>query len=178
MRRELFFAPGGAAAAFVGDASIGMPTADSPPFLHAAANNRALLRAALGVEITQVMAHSPHPHRVSVLTEIEERFADAVAGTARSPFRGPADVSLLSNLAQHYGLVTGSAFAATARHAFVDLSNARVERHLRQLRARDHDFFCVGDHHEFAQDAERVDALLAEFLADYFPLAAPWERGG
>ena len=123
-----------------------------------------------------MMAHSPHPHRVSVLREIETRFADAVSRTSRAPFRREDDVSLLSSLAQHYGLITGTAFAATATHAFVDLSNARVERQLTQLRARDHDFFCVGDHHEFAVDAAAVDAMLAEFLAAYFPLAAPWER--
>lgn len=174
-RPELFFSPGGAAAAFVGDATIGLPGTADKPFLHAAANNRALLEDAFGVEITQVMAHSPHPQRVSVLEAIEERFPEAVARTARAPFRSPTDVSLLSNLAQHYGLITGTAYSATARHAFVDLSNARVERQLKQLRARDHDFFCVGDHHDFAVDAGAVDEMLAAFLEDYFPLAAPWE---
>ncbi len=175
-RPELFFSPGGASAAFVGDATIGLPGTADKPFLHAAANNRALLEDAFGVEITQVMAHSPHPQRVSVLSEIEARFPDALDRTARAPFRSPTDVSLLSNLAQHYGLVTGTAFAATAQHAFVDLSNARVERQLKQLRARDHDFFCVGDHHEFAHEPEAVDTMLAAFLEDYFPLAAPWEH--
>lgn len=175
-RPELFFSPGGTVAAFVGDAEIGLPGTADKPFLHAAANNRVLLEDAFGVEITQVMAHSPHPQRVSVLNEIEERFPDALGRTARAPFRSPTDVSLLSNLAQHFGLITGQAFAATAQHAFVDLSNARVGRQLRMLRARDHDFFCVGDHHKFAMDTEAVDAMLADFLEDYFPLAAPWER--
>ncbi len=175
-RPERFFSPGGAAAAYVGDATIGLPGSADKPFLHAAANNRALLREAFGVEITQVMAHSPHPHRVSVLAEIEARFPDALARTARAPFRSPNDVSMLSNLAQHYGLITGRAFAASAQHAFVDLSNARVERQLRQLRAREHDFFCIGDHHEFAHRPETVDEMLADFLEAYFPVAAPWER--
>ena len=175
-RPELFFSPGGDTAAFVGDAPIGLVGGSDKPFLQAAENNRELLREAFGVAITQMMAHSPHPHRVSVLREIETRFADAVSRTSRAPFRSEDDVSLLSSLAQHYGLITGTAFAATATHAFVDLSNARVERQLTQLRARDHDFFCVGDHHEFAVDAAAVDAMLAEFLAAYFPLAAPWER--
>jgi hypothetical protein len=175
-RPERFFSPGGAAAAFVGDAPIGLPGASDKPFLQAALNNRALLEEAFGVQATQVMGHSPHPQRVSVLHEIEARFPDAIARTAHAPFRSETDVSLLSNLAQHYGLITGRAFPATAKQAFVDLSNARVERQLKQLRARDHDFFCVGDHHEFAHEPAEVDAMLADFLADYFPLAAPWER--
>ncbi|WP_159081292.1 stealth conserved region 3 domain-containing protein [Nocardioides sediminis] len=175
-RPELFFNAGGAFAAFVGDGAVGLPGTADKPFLHAAATNRTLIEEAFGVAITQVMAHSPHPHRVSVLTEVEERFADAVGRTARSPFRAETDVSMLSSLAQHYGLVTGTAYAASAEHAFVDLSNARIERQLRQLRARDRDFFCIGDHHEYAVDADEVDAMLSEFLAGYFPVKAPWER--
>jgi hypothetical protein len=175
-RPELFFSPGGDFAAFVGDGVVGLPGTADKPFLHAAATNRALLEEAFGVAVTQVMAHSPHPHRVSVLAEVEARFADAVGRTARSPFRADTDVSMLSSLAQHYGLITGTAYAAAAEHAFVDLSNARIERHLRQLRARDRDFFCIGDHHEYAVDTDAVDAMLAEFLAEYFPVKAPWER--
>lgn len=174
-RPELFFSPGGQFGAFVGDGAVGLPEADAKPFLQAAANNRALIREAFGVEVTNVMSHSPHPHRVSVLTELSTRFADAVERTARSPFRSPADVSMLSSLAQHYGLASGAAYVAHAEHAFVDLSNARVERHLRQLRARDKDFFCVGDHHDFAVDMDAVEESLAAFLAAYFPVPAPWE---
>ncbi|WP_426241997.1 stealth conserved region 3 domain-containing protein [Nocardioides sp. LHG3406-4] len=178
LRPELFFTPGGDAAAFVGDGLIGEPGPDAKPFLQAAANNRRLLHDAFGASITHVMAHSPHPQRVSVLREIESRFGEAVSATARAPFRSPGDVSLLSSFAQHYGLITGTAFRGEAAHAFVDLSSARVARQLRQLRARDNDFFCVGDHHDFAVDADEVDALLAEFLAAYFPVAAPWETPG
>ncbi len=178
LRPELFFSPGGDVAAFVGDSLIGEPGADAKPFLQAALNNRRLLRDEFGATITHVMAHSPHPQRVSVLREIESRFGDAVGATARAPFRSPGDVSLLSSLAQHYGLITGTAFRGAAAHAFVDLSNARIARQLRQLRARNQDFFCVGDHHDFAVDADEVDTLLTEFLAAYFPVAAPWELPG
>ena len=178
LRPELFFSPGGDAAAFVSDGLIGEPGPDAKPFLQAALNNRRLLHDAFGVSITHVLAHSPHPQRVSVLREIEARFGEAVGATARSPFRSPGDVSLLSSFAQHYGLITGTAFRGEAAHAFVDLSNARIARQLRQLRARDQDFFCVGDHHDFALDADEVDALLADFLGAYFPVAAPWELPG
>lgn len=176
LRPEHFFSPGGDVAAFVGEGLIGEPGADAKPFLQAALNNRRLLRDAFGATITHVMAHSPHPHRVSVLQEIESRFGDAVGATARAAFRSPGDVSMLSSLAQHYGLITGTAFRGEAAHAFVDLSNARIARQLRQLRARDNDFFCVGDHHDFAVDADEVDALLGDFLTAYFPVAAPWEN--
>ena len=38
----------------------------------------------------------------------------SVDATAHSPFRSAEDVSLLSSLAQHYGLATGTAHVGTA----------------------------------------------------------------
>ncbi len=175
VRKETFFAPGGSFAAFVAGTVVGLEGQADKPFQHAALNNRRLLEEALGVTTTRLMAHTPHPHRVSVLREIEARFGEALERTALAPFRSPTDVSLLSNLAQHYGLATGSAHVGRAEHAFVDLSHAQVARNLAKIAQRELDFFCLGDHHDFAVDAAEVDAMLAQFLADYFPVAAPWE---
>ncbi len=41
----------------------------APPWLKAAWNNRRLLQQAFGVALTASLAHSPHPHRLSVLQE-------------------------------------------------------------------------------------------------------------
>ncbi len=178
-RPELFFSPGGTVRGVLRRRRWGSRparTADKP-FLHAAATNRALLEEAFGVAITQVMAHSPHPHRVSVLAEVEARFPDAVgAHRALAVPRRHRRLDALARWPSTTAWSPGRRTSPTAEHAFVDLSNARIERQLRQLRARDRDFFCIGDHHEYAVDADAVDAMLAEFLADYFPVKAPWER--
>lgn len=178
VRKETFFSPGGSFAAFVAGTPVGLEGQADKPYQYAALNNRALLREALGVTSTRLMAHTPHPHRVSVLREIEARFGEAVRRTALSPFRSPTDISLLSNLAQHYGLATGTAHTGRAEHAFVDLSHAQVTKKLAEVAKRELDFFCLGDHHDFAVDPEEVDAALAEFLAEYFPVRAPWELPG
>lgn len=179
LRPEAFFSPAGQFAAFLSDTTVGLEDAPgAPPFLKAAWNNRRLLRDAFGVTTTNNLAHTPHPHRVSVLREIEERFAAEVAATARAPFRSDTDVSLLSSLAQHYGLVTGSAYAGQGELAYVNLSNSDVARQLNQLLDRQQDFICLADHHDYALPPERVEELLADFLAAYFPVAAPWERSG
>jgi glycosyltransferase involved in cell wall biosynthesis len=175
-RPENFFAAGGDFAAFLSDHTIGLPDAADRPFLQAAHNNRRLLEEAFGVTINRVLAHSPHPHRVSVLKKVEERFSEAVAATARAPFRSPSDVSLLSSLAQHYGLITGQAYVGDGSTHFVDLTAARLGKQFAKLRARNVDFFCLGDHHDFALDTDEVDTMLADFLAEYFPVSAPWER--
>jgi glycosyltransferase involved in cell wall biosynthesis len=177
VRPETFFGPAGQFAAYLSPAPVGLDDVPgSAPFLKAAWNNRRLLREAFGVTTTHTMAHTPHPHRRSVLDEIERRFPAEVAATARSPFRSDTDLALLSSLAQHYGLLTGSAYVGDPEFVFVNLANSDVARQLTQLLERQQDFFCLGDHHDYALPPERIAELLAEFLPAYFPVAAPWEK--
>lgn len=147
-----------------------------PPYIHAAWNNRALLERTLGVSIVNTIGHTPHPQSSVVLRDLSERFPDDLAATAHSPFRAETDLSVLSSLAQHFGLATGQAVAGRASHTLVNLSLADVGRQLQRLRAREHDFFCLADHHDHALPAARLAELLTNFYADYFPIAAPWER--
>ena len=49
--------------------------------------------------------------------DLTERFPEALAATARSPFRSDTDLSMLSSLAQHYGLLTGTVVRRRARRA-------------------------------------------------------------
>ena len=91
---ETFFSPAGLAAVWLSPSTIGLDeTPDAAPYLKAARNNRRLLRDAFGAVVTDNLAHAPYPHRRSVLEEIEKRFPDEVAATARSPFR--SDTCLL-----------------------------------------------------------------------------------
>ncbi len=176
-RKEHFFTPGGQYAAFVADhRAIGLPGTDDRPYLSAAQNNRRVLADAFGVAITQTMMHSPHPQRRTTLEEVAARFPDEVDATAHAPFRSPSDLSLLSSFAQSYGLITGQAFRAGAHHGYVDLGHQQLPVQLRSMLKRDRDFFCVADNHVSAFDAERADGLLMDFLREYFPVAAPWER--
>jgi hypothetical protein len=174
-RPEDFFSPGGLVAAFVGPQAVGIPGPDDPPYLQAARNNRRLLLEEFGATLLHTMLHSPHPHRRSILAEIEERFADAVAATGRAPFRSASDISLLSNFAQHYGLITGQAYRAEAEQDYINLGHSELPRLLRLLSRREYDFFCLADDHEFALPPERVAAMLSKALEAYYPVRAPWE---
>ncbi|GEP37738.1 exopolysaccharide phosphotransferase [Nocardioides psychrotolerans] len=173
---ETFFSPAGLFATYFSHTTIGLTnTPDAPPYLKAAWNNRNLLYDAFGQVTTNNLAHAPYPHRVSVLREIAERFAEPVAATARSPFRSDTDVAMLSSLAQHYGLLTGSSYVATADLEFVNLANNDVDRQLSLTLERDQDFICLGDHHDHALRQSTLDELLAAWYSAYFPVVAPWE---
>jgi glycosyltransferase involved in cell wall biosynthesis len=177
VRPERFFNPAGLNAVFFSPTTIGLDDVPgAPPFLKAAWNNRRLLHERFGAVTTHNLAHSPHPHRVSVLHALTDAFPDPMAATARSPFRGDADVSTLSSLAQHYGLLTGASYVGDADLAFVNLANADVDRQLEQVLERDQDFICLGDHHDHALRVGALDRLLGDFYTEYFPVAAPWER--
>lgn len=173
---ERFFSPAGTTAVFPSSVLVGLPGQDELPYAKAAANNRRLLHDAFGVTTVNTLVHAPYAHRVSVLTEIADRFAAEVDATTRAPFRSTTDVSMLSSLAQHYGLMSGTAYVGQADYAFVDLAEAIVRRRLLNLLDRDRDGFCLGDAHDFARDPEKVDAMVVDFLETYFPVAAPWER--
>ncbi|KRE97480.1 hypothetical protein ASG76_01810 [Nocardioides sp. Soil774] len=177
-RPEHFFAPGGQFAAFVADhRAVGLPGTDDRPYLTAAHNNRRALAEAFGVTLTHTMMHSPHPQRRTTLEEIAARFPAEVERTTHAPFRSSTDLSLLSSFAQSYGLVTGQAFRAGAHHGYVDLGHQQLPVQLRQMLKRDRDFFCVADNLVSAFDSESADALLMDFLQEYYPVAAPWELG-
>jgi hypothetical protein len=175
-RAEQFFTPGGQSAVFMAPWPIGLDGHDRRTFILAAHHNRALLRDRFGVTITRTLAHTPHPHRRSVLERLAEEFPEAVAATARSRFRSEHDVSVASSLAQHYGLLTGTAVEADLASRFVDLSNIAVERKLARLNSREWDTFCLGDQHDYAIPTEEVGDLLHAFLESYFPVRPPWER--
>jgi glycosyltransferase involved in cell wall biosynthesis len=126
---QTFFSPAGLAAVWFSPTSIGLDDAPgAAPYLKAAWNNRRLLQEAFGAVVTDNLAHAPYPHRRSVLGEIERRFPTEVAATARSPFRSDTDLSMLSSFAQHYGLLTGTAYVAQhpdpSERAYINISNS------------------------------------------------------
>ncbi|MBF4768297.1 stealth conserved region 3 domain-containing protein [Nocardioides agariphilus] len=179
IRPETLFSPAGLSSVFFAQATIGLSDLPgSPPWLKAAWNNRRLLQEEFGAVTTNALAHAPYALRTSVLTEIEARFAEAISATTRSPFRSDTDVSTLSSFAQHYGLLTGTAYPATADTVFLNIAHPILGWQLNQLLGRDQDFFCLADHHDLGFRQAKVDQLVDDFMQAYFPIAAPWEKGG
>ena len=89
-----------------------------------------------------------------------------------SPFRSDTDISTLSSFAQHYGLLTGTAYAAEADTVFVNIANPDLDWQLvaaappraglllprRPPRPR-------------LPPVAALDELLTTFLREYFPVA-------
>jgi len=180
VRPDIFFTPTGQPAVFPEDVGLGDERSEGAelarPWIKAAWNNRRLLETTFDAINTTPMRHTPYAHRTSTIAEIEARFPHEIEQTRLAPFRSDTDVSMLSSLAQYYGLATGTAILGIADDAFVDISSVGALERLDQLRRRTNDFFCLGDHHDHALSPARLRDALTAFFKEYFPMPAPWEQ--
>ncbi|GAB1693944.1 stealth family protein [Krasilnikovia sp. M28-CT-15] len=175
---DLFFTPGGLTRFFPSSARVDSapPSPDDPPVNSAGKNNRRLIREAFGRVLTRKMLHTPHPSRRSVITEIEQRFAEHVAATAEHQFRHPDDIALLSSLQQYYAYLTGRAAPGAIRYKYADLADPATPFKLASLlRHRHLDAFCLNDTESDADVAAEQAGLIADFLPAYLPFVSPYE---
>ncbi|WP_454195191.1 stealth family protein [Nocardia sp. Marseille-Q1738] len=180
VRPSMFFTPAGVSRFIEAETRIGPGRNNErrSGFENAARVNRALLADRFGHVITRHLEHTPVPLRRSVLLEMEEEFAADFARTSGSRFRAATDISVTNSLYHYYALLTGRAVPQeSAKVCYVDTTSYSGLTLLAGLaRNRDVDFFCLNDG-SFPEvaEAERV-RIVSEFLADYFPEPAPWER--
>lgn len=172
---ELFFTSGGLQSVFASPGLVGIDGRDDRPFILAGVNNRRLIRERFGATTTQLMLHTPHPHRRSVLEAVAKEFAPEVEATQRAPFRSPTDVSVTASLAQHYALLNGDGLLGQIASRYVSVGAPGFRHGFTQLLARTNDVFCLGDWHDTFLPQEEVSRELQQFLDTYLPVAAPWE---
>jgi len=83
-----------------------------------------------------------------------------------------------NSLYHYYALTTGRAVEQTqARSLYIETTLKLALRQMNKLRKRrDQDMFCLNDGSfpEISDDVRR--AAVTEFLEQYFPIVAPWER--
>ncbi|TFC26740.1 sugar phosphotransferase [Cryobacterium sp. MDB1-18-2] len=177
---ELFFSPGGVTKFIEASTRIGLGENDPSRsgFENAARVNRALLRERFGKVTTRHLEHTAVPMRKSVLLELEAEFPEDFARTAASQFRSATDISVTNSLYHYYALTTGRAVEQTqARSLYIETTLKLALRQMNKLRKRrDQDMFCLNDG-SFPEISDEVRrAAVTEFLEQYFPIVAPWER--
>lgn len=177
-RPEQFFHANGIARVPFSSMQIGLGDArpeDSAPNL-AGRNARRLLQADFDRFITSKFKHVPHPQLREVALELEARHPEAVAATARSRFRDPADIEF-AGLLHHYSVLTGRGVPGTSKLMYVDVADPGAPAKLDALASeRDAEFFCVNDVDTPPEREAAVDAMVRGFLERYFPFPSPYER--
>jgi glycosyltransferase involved in cell wall biosynthesis len=177
---DRFFAEAGLPNTFASPTSIPFtPTADDDEiFMAAAKNNRVLLERAYGRTLTHAFLHAPYPLRRSTLAALEQEFAAEWQSTAAARFRTRDDISPLSSLAHHYGLMTGRSVPGTIRSGFVNVSlESQVPKLQWMLQRRYHEVFCLNDYHDGDLPPDDQHRIIEAFLSAYFPIGSQFERG-
>lgn len=177
---DLFFTPGGITRFMLSPNRIGLGESDvqRSGFENSARVNRRLLWERFGTFTTHHLEHSAAPLRRSVLAELEQEFAPEFAATAASTFRAAGNISVTNSLYHYYALLTGRAVMhKDGRGVYVDTANMAGLADLPQVLARRNaDFLCLNDGSFGDADPERRRVLVTDFLEQYFPFKAPWEK--
>lgn len=143
----------------------------------AANNARGLLMERFGRRVANKMKHAPYPQRRSVLEAMERDFPEAFERTASNQLRNPTDIPVASSMSHYYGFFTRQAVPATIANAYIDLGAPDRRDRLAEIAAtRDYDVICLNDTTTTANDPERADREIIEWLETYYPVPSPWER--
>jgi hypothetical protein len=177
---QAYFSSGGLSRFVESNTRIGLgePNSERSGFENAARVNRALLAERFGRTISRHLEHCPAPLRRTILAELESNFPAEFAQTASARFRSETDISVTNSLYHYFALMTGRA----APHEnlsvkYVDTTSREGLGALASLLAqRSVDHFCLNDgSFPDVTEEERV-AAVTNFLDNYFPIPAPWER--
>jgi hypothetical protein len=174
-----FFTPAGQARVFPSTTRrpFGEASADHALQVHVAHNIRRVLEREYGVTISRAVQHTPVALLRSELARLEEMFAEEFATTRRNQFRSEADIAA-GLLFHYYSQIVGVGVASKIDYKYVNVGDSRQEAGLRTLLRRRHkDVFCLNDS-VVPNQTPSSDAVVREFLENYFPVRSTFERPG
>lgn len=132
-------------------------------------NSAELVKQTYGVQPTQLFAHTPIPQVKSFALELEQRFPEIFASTARSKFRSANDFEINSWLHLNALELSAGTSESQLRYQYLYLSTASHRNKLgKALRSGDAQVICLND----GPDVEGIDydAWLAKQLGLAFPV--------
>ncbi len=180
LKPSMFFTPGGITRFMLSPNRIGLgeSSLERSGFENSARVNRRLLWDKFGRVTTRHLEHAAAPFRKSVMTELEETFAQEFAATAASRFRAAGNISVTNSLYHYYALLTGRAVTQEeGRGVYVDTTTRKGLDSLERILAlRNADFLCLNDGSNPEVDAADRRERVTDFLEKYFPIKAPWEK--
>ena len=147
----------------------------APDYLNAARNGAQLLYQRYGYYPTRLHHHSPYSLRRSLLEQFEGEFEEVINSTRRSRFRTTADISVASFLAHHYGFMRREVVYAGYPTELVKSNDPFFVFKMRSIQTGvdKPKVVCLN---EGGTPSLRWRRQLTRFMAEEFPIPAPWER--
>lgn len=176
LRPQAFFAGSGQPRLFR-DSRIIPPESPGEHDIYVAAQQatRKALEDECGRTFTQVLAHTPHPLRRSILLEAEHRWSRQLADTSRSKFRSATDIAPVT-LAAYLGYLTSRAVSGRLTFEYLEVDRrADHDRMVGLAESRGVDTFCLADGQVDGMPRNEQDTAVVGFLQSYFPVAGPFE---
>lgn len=147
----------------------------APDYLNAARNGAKLLYERHGYYPARLHMHAPYSLSRSLLEQLEGEFESAVGITRRTHFRSMSDISVASFLAHHYGFMRREVVYAGYPTELITSSDPFFALKMRSIAsaAEKPKIVCLN---EGGAPSTRWRRQLARFMAEQFPVPAPWER--
>jgi hypothetical protein len=156
----------------------GPPVENETVYRSALRNMNAFLDSHYGYEPRPRLRHAPFALRKSYIQAFEDEFPHIFALNSSHRFRSEHDYTVTNGLLQYYWKYHDKIFSRPLGNMMISLRNdsfiERAKQRLQRLKDKRPETFCLQD--VMGKDSAETQALLHEFLEDYFPEPAPWEQ--
>lgn len=178
---EHFFHPNGISKVFYSRALVDfLPVSEDDNVSTVAAKNaRQILSEDKFPVMNRKYFHTPYALRVSVMSEMEERYPEIFAVTSRAKFRSVSDAALAGSFYFNYALGTGRAVPGRIKYDYIDPADpASIARLRRISRRRNIEVVVVNDGSQEASESKReeIRRLIPQLLNTLLPVKSVFEK--
>lgn len=144
---------------------------DTPSYMKAATNGAEIIYESYGHYPRNLLKHTPHPLKKSVLQEIEDIYSNVIERVRKAKLRSDDDISLTSFFFHHYSFLNGTSVPGDCHYALVRAKN--YKKAFQQ--SFSYKFMCLNDGGGDSENKAYKTASL-NFMNQRFPLVQPWEK--
>lgn len=156
----------------------GPPIENETAYRKAWRNTNAFLDTHFKVEPRYRLCHAAFALRKSYIEQFDNEFPEIFATNSEHKFRSDKDYNVTNGLLQYYWSYHDKVVTHPLSNVMVTLRvdsfYDRTRKKLLEIQKKRPTFFCLQDNMDGASDRTRI--LLKNFLEEYYPQAAPWEK--
>lgn len=176
-----FFHPNGISKVFYSRALVDfLPVSEGDNVSTVAAKNaRQILTEDKFSAMNRKYFHTPYALRVSVMSEMEERYPEIFAVTSKAKFRSTSDAALAGSFYFNYALGTGRAVPGRIKYDYIDPADPASIAKLRRIsKLRNVEVVVVNDGSQEASESKRneIRRLVPKLLNALLPVKSVFEK--
>jgi len=144
---------------------------ETPSFMKAAINGANIIFESFGYYPRELLKHTPHPLKKSILKEIEDVYSGVIDKVRRTKIRSDDDISLTSFFYHHYSYLNGTSINNNCNYVLVRAKNyKKAFQH-----SYSYKFMCLNDGGGDSENSAYKQASL-DFMNQRYPIIQIWEK--